>query len=228
VATAEKPFIRQDGKDKVTGLGRYTADLTMTGMLHAKFRYADHAHARILGIDTTRARSLPGVFAVITHEDVPDVRYGPFVQDRRLFAKSKVRYEGELVAAVAALTPEIAQRAVELIEVEYEPLEVVNDIEAALRSGAPLLHENWADYGASDDVVRDGNDCSRSTIVKGDADKGMAEADIVVKERYVADMSHAVPIEPHAIVAEWQGDKVTIWSSTQVPFIARSGVATTL
>ena len=228
MATAEKPFIRQDGKDKVTGLGRYTADLSMTGMLEAKFRYADHAHARITRIDTSKAKALPGVFAVITHEDVPDVRYGPFVQDRRLFAKTKVRYEGELVAAVAALTPEIAQRAAELIEVDYEPLEIVSDIEAALQPGAPLLHEDWAEYGASEDVVRDGNDCSRSTILKGDPDKGMAEADIVVKERYVADMSHAVPIEPHAVVAQWQGDRVTIWSSTQVPFIARSGVATTL
>jgi CO/xanthine dehydrogenase Mo-binding subunit len=228
LATAEKPFIRQDGKDKVTGLGRYTADLNMTGMLEAKFRYADHAHARITRIDTSKARALPGVFAVITHEDVPDVRYGPFVQDRRLFAKTKVRYEGELVAAVAALTPEIAQRAAELIEVDYEPLEIVIDAEGALQPGAPLLHEDWAEYGASEDVVRDGNDCSRSTILKGDPDKGMAEADIVVKERYVADMSHAVPIEPHAVVAQWQGDRVTIWSSTQVPFVARSGVATTL
>ena len=228
MATAEKPFIRQDGKDKVTGLGRYTADLTMTGMLHAKFRYADHTHARILRIDTAAARALPGVFAVITHEDVPDVRYGPFVQDRRLFAKSTVRYEGELVAAVAALTPEIAQQAADLIEVDYEPLPVVADAEAALQPGAPLIHEGWADYGASDDVVREGNDASRSTIVKGDADKGMAEADIVVKERYVADMSHAVPIEPRAILAQWQGDKVTIWSSTQVPYVARIGVATTL
>ncbi|HEY0386816.1 MAG TPA: xanthine dehydrogenase family protein molybdopterin-binding subunit [Gaiellales bacterium] len=228
MATAEKPFIRQDGKDKVTGLGRYTADLTMTGMLHAKFRYADHPHARILRIDTSKAKALSGVFAVVTHEDVPDVRYGAFVQDRRLFAKSTVRYEGELVAAVAAMTPEIAQRAVELIEVDYEPLPVIRDVEAALEPGSPLVHEQWADYGASEDVVREGNDCSRSTIVKGDADKGMAEADIVVKERYVADMSHAVPIEPHAIVAQWQGDKVTIWSSTQVPYMARIGVATTL
>src|SRR3954453_20117708 len=228
LATAEKPFIRQDGKDKVTGLGRYTADLNMTGMLQAKFRYADHAHARITRIDTSRARALPGVFAVITHEDVPDVRYGPFVQDRRLFAKSTVRYEGELIAGVAAITPEVAEQAAGLIEVDYEPLPVVNDVEAALQPDATLVHEGWADYGASDDVGREGNDCSRSTIVKGDADKGMSEADIVVKERYVADMSHAVPIEPHAIVAQWQGDKVTIWSSTQVPYIARIGVATTL
>jgi CO/xanthine dehydrogenase Mo-binding subunit len=228
VATAEKPFIRQDGKDKVTGNGRYTADLTLTGMLHAKFRFADHAHARVLSIDTTAARALEGVFAVITQADVPDIRYGPFVQDRTLFASDVVRFEGELVAAVAALTPDIAQRAAELIEVEYEPLPVVNDPEAALEAAATLVHDGWREYGADENLVRDGNDCSRSTIAKGDVEKALAEADEVVKERYVADMSHAVPIEPRAIVAQWQGDKVTIWSSTQVPFIARSGVATTL
>jgi CO/xanthine dehydrogenase Mo-binding subunit len=231
VATAERqrtPFIRQDGKDKVTGLGRYTADLTLTGMLHAKFRYADHAHARITRIDTTAARALPGVFAVITHADVPDVRYGPFVQDRTLFAKEVVRFEGEVVAAVAALTPEIAARAAALVEVDYEPLPVVNDAEQALAEGAVLVHEGWEGYEAAEEVVRQGNDCSRSTIVKGDADAAMGQADVVVRERYVADMSHAVPIEPHAAVAQWQGDKVTVWSSTQVPFIARSGVATTL
>jgi CO/xanthine dehydrogenase Mo-binding subunit len=231
VATVEKKpgaFIRQDGKDKVTGLGRYTADLTRTGMLHARFRYSDHAHARLVSVDTTRARALAGVFAVLTQDDVPDVRYGGFVEDRTLFARDVVRFEGEIVAAVAALTPEIADRAVELIEVEYEPLPVVRDSEQALVAGTMLVHSGWDGYEANENLVRDGNDCSRSTIAKGDVDAGLAEADVVVKERYVADMSHAVPIEPRAIVAEWQGDKVTVWSSTQVPFIARSGVATTL
>jgi CO/xanthine dehydrogenase Mo-binding subunit len=231
VATVEKKpgaFIRQDGKDKVTGLGRYTADLTRTGMLHARFRYSDHTHARLVSVDTTRARALAGVFAVLTQDDVPDVRYGGFVQDRTLFARDVVRFEGEIVAAVAALTPEIADRAVELIDVEYEPLPVVRDSEQALLAGTVLVHSGWDGYEVNEDLVRDGNDCSRSTIVKGDVEAALAEADMVVKERYVADMSHAVPIEPRAIVAEWQGDKVTVWSSTQVPFIARSGVAMTL
>jgi CO/xanthine dehydrogenase Mo-binding subunit len=221
-------FIRQDGKDKVTGLGRYTADLTRTGMLHARFRYSDHPHARLLSIDTTAARALPGVFAVLTQDDVPDVRYGGFVEDRTLFARDVVRFEGEIVAAVAALTPEIATRAAELIEVEYEPLPVVRDPERALLDDSVLVHTGWEGYEANDELVRRGNDCSRSTIAKGDVEAALASADVVVKERYVADMSHAVPIEPRAIVAEWQGDKVTVWSSTQVPFIARSGVATTL
>jgi CO/xanthine dehydrogenase Mo-binding subunit len=228
VEEKREPFIRQDGKDKVTGLGRYTADLARTGMLHARFRYSDHAHARITRVDTSRARALAGVFAVITQDDVPDVRYGGFVEDRTLFARDVVRFEGEVIAAVAALTQEIADRAVELIEVDYEPLPAVVDPEKALEPGAVLVHEGWESYSANEDVVRSGNDCSRSTIRKGDVDAGMAGADEVVKERYVADMSHAVPIEPRAIVAEWQGDKVTVWTSTQVPFIARSGVATTL
>src|SRR5436190_10793548 len=169
VATAaQTKFIRPDGKDKVTGLGRYTADLTMTGMLHACFRYADHAHARIRSIDTGRARALPGVFCVLTQDDVPDVRYGPFVEDRTLFARDVVRYEGEVVAAVAATTPEIARQAADLIDVDYEPLPVVSDVEAALADGATLVHEGWSGYSASEDVVRTGNDASRSTIVKGD------------------------------------------------------------
>ena len=94
-----KQFIRPDGKEKVTGTGRYTADLTLAGQLVAKFRYADHTHARILRIDTTlQARALPGVLAVVTHEDVPDVLYGGMVKDRRLFAKDTVRFEGDIVA----------------------------------------------------------------------------------------------------------------------------------
>ena len=106
VTAIEEPttaFVRPDGREKVTGAGRYTADLTFTGQLHAAFRYADHPHGRITRIDTNRARALPGVIAVVTHEDVPDVLYGGMVQDRRLFARDTVRFEGDVVAVVAAL-----------------------------------------------------------------------------------------------------------------------------
>src|SRR3954470_23749236 len=108
---AERPFIRPDGKEKVTGTGRYTADLVLAGQLIAKFRYADHTHARITRIDTAKARALPGVLAVVTHADVPDVLYGGMVKDRRLFARDTVRFEGDVVAGVAALTPAIAREA---------------------------------------------------------------------------------------------------------------------
>ena len=94
MATTAEPraFVRPDGKEKVTGAGRYTADLDLTGQLYARFRYADHTRARIVRIDTAGARALPGVLAVLTHEDVPDVRYGQMVKGRRLFAKEEVRF----------------------------------------------------------------------------------------------------------------------------------------
>jgi CO/xanthine dehydrogenase Mo-binding subunit len=228
VAAEPAPFLRPDGKEKVTGRGRYTADLTLTGQLHAAFRYADHPHARILRIDTSAARAIPGVQAVLTHEDVPDVRYGGMAQDRRLFAREKVRWEGDVVAAVAARTPGLARRAADAVVVEYEVLDPLPDYVANLAAGAPLVHEEWRSYQADENLGRDGNVLGRSTIVKGDADAAMAAADVVVRGRYVADASQGAPIEPRAILAEWSGDRVTIWSSTQVPFAARSGVAHTL
>jgi len=227
-ATSAPKLIRQDGRDKVTGSGRYAADLSLTGMLYGAFRSAGVPHARIRSIDATAARALPGVHAIITAADVPDVRYGAFVLDRTLFARDVVRWEGELIAAVAAATPELAARAAALIDIDLEVLPAVTDLEAAIGSDGQLVHDEWAAYAVDDNVVRERNVASHSTIVKGDADAAMAEADIVVKGRYVADGSHAVPIEPRAILAEWQGDRVTIWSSTQVPFAARAGVAETL
>jgi CO/xanthine dehydrogenase Mo-binding subunit len=229
MTAATKPrFIRADGPDKVTGSGRYTADLTLTGMLAAKFRYADIAHARITKLDVSAARAMPGVMAVLTADDVPDVRFGPFVQDRTLFARDVVRFEGEVIAAVAATTAAIAQRAVDAIVVEFEPLPVITDLEAALAADSPLVHADWAAYGAADELVRDRNDASFSSISKGDVEAGLAEADHVVTSRYIADGSHAAPIEPRAVVAQWEGNKVTIWTSTQVPFDARGGVCETL
>ncbi len=219
-------FVRADGPDKVTGSGRYTADLTLTGALAAKFKYAEVAHARITRLDVSAARALPGVFAVLTQDDVPDVRYGPFVQDRTLFAREVVRFEGEILAAVAAIDAATAQRAVDAIVVEYSPLPVVNDIEGALSPDSPLVHTEWEGYGGV--VVRDRNDASFASIAKGDVEQGLAEADHVIHSRYVADGCHATPIEPRAVVAQWEGNKVTIWSSTQVPFDARAGVCETL
>jgi CO/xanthine dehydrogenase Mo-binding subunit len=224
----QRAFVRPDGKEKVTGTGRYTADVVVSGQLVAKFRYADHTHARILRIDTSRARALPGVLAIVTHEDVPDVLYGGMVQDRRLFARDTVRFEGDIVAGVAATTAEIAEQAAALIEVEYEPLPVVTDFEAALADDAPLVHPDWESYEGDESLGRHRNTLGYSTIVQGDADAAMATADVVVQGRYVTDPVQGVPIEPRAVVAQWQGDKVTVWTSTQVPYAARAGVAHTL
>jgi CO/xanthine dehydrogenase Mo-binding subunit len=226
------PFIRPDGPEKVTGQGRYTADLSPPGQLHAAFRFADHPHARLVRIDTTAARAMPGVVTVLTHRDVPDVRYGGLAADRRLFAREKVRWEGDVVAAVAARTPALARAAAAAIELEYDVLEPLPDYLANLErhqeQGAALVHEEWRDYEADDELGRDGNVLGRSTIVKGDPDAAMAAADVVVRGRYVADACQAAPIEPRAVLAEWAGDHVTIWTSSQVPFAARSGVARTL
>ncbi len=229
MTTATAPrFVRADGPDKVTGSGRYTADLTLTGMLTAKFKYAEVSHARILRLDVSAARALPGVFAVLTADDVPDVRFGGFVQDRTLVARDVVRFEGEILAAVAAVDAATAQRALNAIEVEYEALPVLNDVEAALAPDATLVHPAWEGYGGVPVLVRDRNDAAYTKLEKGDVDAGMAEADTVVHSRYVADGCHAAPIEPRAVVAQWEGNKVTIWSSTQVPFDARAGVCETL
>ena len=231
MTTLEQPrtqFVRPDGQEKVTGTGRYTADLTFTGEAHAAFRYADHPHARIVRVDATAARALPGVLAVLTHEDVPDVLYGGMVQDRRLFARDAVRFEGDIVAAVAALTPEIARQAAALVDVELEPLPVVSDFANALADGTALVHPGWESYEGDEALGRHGNLLGFSTVVKGDVDAALAAADVVVEGRYVTDPVQGVPIEPRAIVAEWQGDRVTVWSSTQVPYAARAGVARTL
>ncbi|MEU7057543.1 xanthine dehydrogenase family protein molybdopterin-binding subunit [Streptomyces sp. NPDC046197] len=221
-------FVRKDGLEKVTGQARYTADLAFTGLLHAKFLYAERSHARIVDIDTSAARAMRGVHAVLTQADVPMVRYGMFVKDRTLFAHEVVRFEGEIVAAVAAETPEQAEAACAAIRVVYEDLDPILDVNEALGNSSPLVHPDWKSYQAQNGVDRGPNDCGHMTSVKGDVDAGFAEADHVLTETYDSDMVHAVPIEPHAVVAQWQGDKVTIWSTSQVPFPARAGVAETL
>jgi CO/xanthine dehydrogenase Mo-binding subunit len=221
-------YVRSDGHGKVTGSGQYTADLNLTGQAVAKFRYADHSHARVLRVDVSKARALPGVYAVITHDDVPEVKYGGMVQDRYLFAKDIVRFEGEIIAAVAAMTDDIAKLAVSLIEVEYEPLPAISDFVASMDPGSALIHEDWESDGRADELGSNRNTLGYSTIVKGDADAAMAKADHIVTGRYTTDPVQGVPIEPRAVIAQWQGNKVTVWSSTQVPYAARAGVAATL
>ncbi len=221
-------FVRADGPDKVTGSGRYTADLQLAGMLHAKFLYAGVSSARIRSLDLEAARQVPGVLAVLSDADVPDVRYSPAVADRRLFARDVVRFEGEILAAVAATTVEAAEAAVAAINADLEPLEPVVDAEAALQEGSPLVHEDWASYEADEGVIRSGNTASFSSLSRGDAAGAMASAETVISSRYVADGCHAVPIEPRAVVAQWEGEKLTVWTSTQVPFDARAGICETL
>ena len=134
VASAES-YVRGDGVEKVTGQSRYTGDLSVSGMLHGEFVFAGVPSARIKAIDTSKAAAYTGVLAIVTQDDVPDLRYGGGIDDRTLFAKDVVRYEGEVVAAVAAMTPEAAREAASLIRVDYEPLTPVLDVEVPEAKG---------------------------------------------------------------------------------------------
>ncbi|MEO5940133.1 MAG: xanthine dehydrogenase family protein molybdopterin-binding subunit [Candidatus Limnocylindrales bacterium] len=227
---ADRPWIRGDGQAKASGQARYTADLGFPGLAHARLLLAGRPHARIVRLDATRARSMPGVLAILTQDDVPERRYGSsgYVLDRTLFARDVVRFEGEVVAAVAALTPEQAGAAVAAIDVEYEDLPMILDVEDALEPGSTLVHPAIDTYVHDPNLAPGGNLAGRSTIVKGDAAAAIAGAPIVVRERYVADMAHPVPIEPHTVTADWSGDRVTVYSSTQVPFAARGMTAEVL
>ena len=229
LATTDIPeFVRQDGPDKVTGSGRYTADMTLSGQLVAKFLYAGTSRGKITRLDVSAARAIPGVFAVITDTDVPDVRYSYGLADRTLFARDEVRFEGEVVAAVAAIDAATAERALAAIDYQVEALAPITDLNAAIADGAELVHQNIESYEVSGDTPHSGNVATHSTIEMGDAETALAQADLVVTGRYLSDASHATPIEPRAVIAQWEGDRVTVWTSTQVPFDARDGVCACL
>ncbi len=221
-------FVRADGPDKVTGTGRYTADMTLTGQLVAKFKYGEVTHAKITKLDVSAARSIPGVFAVLTAADVPDVRFSYGISDRTLFATDTIRFEGEVIAAVAAISDAVAQQALDAIVLEVEELPPVLDLEAAVADGSPTVHPNLDSYDNTGEFPFSGNVATHSAISMGNAEAAMADAATVITSRYVADASHATPIEPRAVAAQWEGNKVTIYTSTQVPFDARALVCESL
>src|SRR6058998_2107448 len=221
-----KSLPRMDGAGKVTGTAVYAADFALPGMLVGKVFRSTEPHARIVRVDTARARALPGVRAVMTAADVPDVRYGGALKDETVFARSKVRYVGQPVAAVAATTPEAADTALAAIEVVYESLPAVLDLDAALAPGAPLIHEEWASYTAIPILHRDGNVCNRARIVVGDVERGFEEADRVFEHRFRTGMVHQGYTEPRAAVASWDSSgQVTVWSNTQLPFEIQNTLA---
>ncbi len=221
-----KSLPRMDGAGKVTGTAVYAADFALPGMLVGKVFRSAEPHARIMRLDTARARALPGVRAVMTAADVPDVRYGGALKDETVFARSKVRYVGQPVAAVAATTPEAADTALAAIEVVYESLPAVLDLDAALAPGAPLIHEEWASYTAIPILHRDGNVCNRARIVVGDVERGFEEADRIFEHRFRTGMVHQGYTEPRAAVAAWDSSgQVTVWSNTQLPFEVQNTLA---
>src|SRR5213594_4413912 len=221
-----KSLPRMDGAGKVTGTAVYAADFALPGMLVGKVFRSTEPHARIVRVDTARARALPGVRAVMTAADVPDVRYGGALKDETVFARGKVRYVGQPVAAVAATTREAAEAALAAIEVVYESLPAVLDLDAALAPGAPLIHEEWASYTAIPILHRDGNVCNRARIVVGDVERGFEEADRIFEHRFRTGMVHQGYTEPRAAVAQWDSSgQVTVWSNTQLPFEIQTTLA---
>ena len=221
-----KSLPRMDGAGKVTGTAVYAADFALPGMLVGKVFRSTEPHARIVRVDTARARALPGVRAVMTAADVPDVRYGGALKDETVFARGKVRYVGQPVAAVAATTREAAEAALAAIEVVYAPLPAVLDLDAALAPGAPLIHEEWASYTAIPILHRDGNVCNRARIAVGDIERGFEEADRIFEHRFRTGMVHQGYTEPRAAVAAWDSSgQVTVWSNTQLPFEVQNTLA---
>ena len=199
-----------DAWAKVTGETRFADDLALPRMAYAKLLRAQHPHALIRRIDTTRAAALPGVYAVITGRDFPPVRFGimPVSQDEEPLCVEKVRFVGDPVAAVAAVDEETAEAAARMIDVEYEPLDSLMSIEAALRDGTHRIHE----YG-------DGHNIHKLVSLEfGDVEEGFREADLVREDVFFFEGSTHLPMEQHAAVAQWTPDgKLTLWSSTQTP-----------
>src|SRR5919198_1255523 len=140
------PTSRIDALEKVLGSGKFAADIHLPGLLHGKLRLSDHAHARVLAIDASDAERLPGVKAVLTAWNAPDVRFGSDFQDQTLFARDKVLHRGHVLAVVAAIDPETAEEAVRRIRVRYEPLPAVTNVLEAIKPDAPILHDNLATY----------------------------------------------------------------------------------
>ena len=211
----------RDGVALVTGKARFTCDLFLPGMAFGKIVHATVAHARIVSVDASEALALDGVLDVITPDDMRDlplVSTGP-VLDMPLIARDKVRYCGEPVAAVIAVTEEIADRAAELVQVEYEELPAVFDPEDALAPDAPLVHEGI-------DGV-EGNICWRRDTKVGDIDAAFREADLVLEHRFRTSRAHAMPMETHGALASWDevDSSLTLWSSTQNSHILRGAVA---
>ena len=221
--------IRPDGADKVTGRAAYAADTNMPGMIWAKVLRSPHAHANIRGIDTSKAEALPGVKAVITGKDIVDFPFdtpAPFgIQDirwqsRNVMAREKALYHGHAVAAVAAVTEEIAAEACRLIEVDYEVLPHVVEIEDALAPGAPILHDFMTFEGKPSNIA------TRADVKIGDIEAGFAQAEVIVERRFTTRPIHQGYIEPHACLVSVTADgKATIWSSSQGQFVVRALVS---
>ncbi|MCC6751830.1 MAG: xanthine dehydrogenase family protein molybdopterin-binding subunit [Deltaproteobacteria bacterium] len=208
---------RPDAADKASGRAAYIQDLSRPGMLYGKLKFSEHAHARIVRIDTSRAERLPGVRAVLTAENTPEIRIG-FLRDNYVLKKGRVRQFRDEVAAVAAIDPEIAAEAVELIDVEYEPLPAVFCPREALAEGAPLVHET----DPSGKPRRSNRLALEYQHTSGDLAAGERAARHIVEGQYSTPVIQQSCMGPAGCIAEFDArGNVTLWAKTQIPFLAQ-------
>ncbi|MDQ1850753.1 xanthine dehydrogenase family protein molybdopterin-binding subunit [Gemmobacter fulvus] len=221
--------IRADGIDKVTGRARYGADFNMAGQLVGRILRSPHAHAIIRSIDTSRAKSLAGVKAVITAADLPDLTDGDgFLYDvlDNCLARTKVLYDGHAVAAVAALDARTARQALKLIDVEYELLPHVTDVDEAMEDSAPLVSDTMFTEGLEQKPTTPSNIIRRVIHGHGDVTAGFAEADVILERSFRTEQTHQGYIEPHACVANFNPDGTAdLWVCTQGHFVYRQHCA---
>ncbi len=208
---------RPDGRMHGLGQTKYIDDLSFPGMLHARIKRAGIASARIKNIDTSAAEAMPGVIAVLTGREIPVNSFGPSFQDQPVLADDQVFHAGDGVAAVAAVTEQIANEALDKIKVEYEPLPAVFDPLEAMREDAHKVHAPKSNIYAT------------KVIQKGDVEKGFAEAAHIFEGQFRTQMVEHVPLEPHAAIADWDANgRVSIYSSLGRITLGRADIARTL
>lgn len=228
--------IRPDGVPKVTGMAQYGADYSLPGMLWAKILRSPHAHARIRSINTSKAEALPGVKGVLTSADLPNQAFdyiGPervavnyWHMTRNILAREKALYEGHAIAAVAATTAAIAAEAIALIEVDYEVLPHVIDVDEAMHPDAPVLFEDMITRGIEPAPTKPSNITKRLEFKVGDLDAGFAAADEIVEMSFKTAAVHQGYIEPHSCLARYGADgQCELWSASQGHFVVRAYTA---
>jgi len=220
------PSPRVEGEQKVGGRALYAVDVVLPDMLWAKVLRSPHAHARIARIDASKAVALPGVQAVLTGADLAGAKIGKKIVDMPILAERVVRYAGEKVAAVAAESEAVAEAALDLIEVEYEPLPIVTDVLAAMEPGAPIIHPEVAAYkGLLHKIEAPSNVFVHLTWKKGEVEEGLRQSDVVVENIFTVPAVHQGYIEPHASLVRVNRDGTAdVWSSNKSPFGLRDQV----
>lgn len=223
-----RPAPRIEGREKVSGKALYAADKLIPGTVWGKVLRSPYAHARIVRVDTARAKSHPGVLAVVTAADIPDVLTGRRLRDMPMLARDRVRFIGEKIAAVAAEDRNAAEEAAQLIEVEYEPLPPVFDPLAAMKESAPELHPGLRNYeGLPIAGAPVPNVYSHDQWLLGDIERGFRDSDQVFEDTFTTQHVHQSYLEPHACVLsiEEETDTIHVWISNKVPYNTKQSLA---